>query len=343
MSWSNDASHVMLDPEVVRELCAQQGWDKAAVQAKTGLDARTVGKFYKGERVRMDSANALARALGLADLTSLLPKSASTQPELDEPAEWERVGLPTAWITAANGLQWRISKRRHRFQSSRFARGKSYELSNLSDKERSELSHWFLRHPEVCTSLQRHERFPLCFGTFPLGDAWWVIDEWIEGSTLADILANGGLAEVNVKPVMRQIAEGLQALHERQIIRRELTPRHVVLRDTDHSVVLNDFELGKLLDGSPTVSKEWPTDPYRAPEVAGEGVDARADVYSWARIFVHAVGGQLPEQGQESELVAKLPIPKKLRVVLSSALSRQRSNRPNEIRVVLDALSHWTD
>ena len=63
--------------------------------------------------------------------------------------------------------------------------------------------------------------------------------------------------------VMRQIAEGLKALHAAEIIRRELSPRFVLLRESGiESVVLTDFELGKLFDGSPTVASDWPSDPY---------------------------------------------------------------------------------
>ena len=56
-------------------------------------------------------------------------------------------------------------------------------------------------------------------------------------------------------------------------------------------MVLTDFELAKLLDGNPTVAGRWPDDEYRAPEIGEEGIDERADLYSWGRILVRAIAG----------------------------------------------------
>ena len=94
--------------------------------------------------------------------------------------------------------------------------------------------------------------------------------------------------EYALQVVMTGIACGLKALHRAGIIRRELSPRFVLLREADDRPILMDLELAKLSEGVPTVSpQEWPEDPYRAIEVGGDApIDARADLYSWGRIFV---------------------------------------------------------
>ena len=76
----------------------------------------------------------------------------------------------------------------------------------------------------------------------------------------------------------------------------------MLLRESNDRPILTDLELAKLGEGQPTVSPdEWPDDPYRALEVSGDGpVDARADIYSWARIFMHAATGCLDERGCEN-------------------------------------------
>ena len=42
-----------------------------------------------------------------------------------------------------------------------------------------------------------------------------------------------------------------------------------------------------------TVSADWPDDPYRAPEVEGGVADATTDLFSWARILLHAAASSL--------------------------------------------------
>ena len=100
---------------------------------------------------------------------------------------------------------------------------------------------------------------------------WWVIDEWIDGTGLDDLLRSGKPDGCLSRQWIKEIAESLLALHEKEVLRRELSPKTVLIDDESRSAILTEFELAKLLDGSPTVSKEeWPIDPYRAPEAASE-------------------------------------------------------------------------
>lgn len=54
--------------------------------------------------------------------------------------------------------------------------------------------------------------------------------------------------------------------------------------------VLTDFELAKLLDGSSSVSSEWPEDTYRAPEVDGGWATVQSDLYSLGQVVLAAIG-----------------------------------------------------
>lgn len=92
---------------------------------------------------------------------------------------------------------------------------------------------------------------------------------------------------------MREIAIGLKALHNEGIILRELRPTTILLREGTGTVLLTDFELAKLSDGRPTVSRDrWPRNPYRANEVGAPTIDTTVDLYSWGRILVRAVCGK---------------------------------------------------
>jgi serine/threonine protein kinase len=123
-----------------------------------------------------------------------------------------------------------------------------------------------------------------------------------------------------------------------------LSPRFVLIRRGDNAAVLTDFELAKLLDGAPTVSpkKAWPDDPYRAVEVDGDApIDARADIYSWGRILVHVVVGELPAKRQEADALGKAALPPAVRRLALSCVAPARSARPNSMDEVLAAIKKW--
>ncbi len=143
---------------------------------------------------------------------------------------------------------------------------------------------------------------------------------------------------------MREIADGLKALHDAEIIRRELSPRFIILREPNDAVVFTDFELGKLLDGSPTVKTKFPYDPYRAPEGGGELTlaDRNVDLYSWGRICVHAVTGrEPPKPGKEEPELKQAKLPSKVLKIILRCVSLDAAKRPQSVKEVQKAISDW--
>ena len=114
----------------------------------------------------------------------------------------------------------------------------------------------------------------------------------------------------------------------------------------DDSIVLTDFEMGKLFDGSPTVrGARWPANPYRAPEAEGTDLrkdDYHIDLYSWGRMLVHVItGNDKIEPGNETETLSEVDLPKKVRDITLKCVDLDRRNRPKTIVAVLRAISSW--
>jgi ABC-type dipeptide/oligopeptide/nickel transport system permease subunit len=157
------------------------------------------------------------------------------------------------------------------------------------------------------------------------------------------MLDNGTFPQIKLPQLMTDIAQGLAALHGAKVVFRELAPSRVIVADDDGRAVLTDFELAKLTDTAPTVSANWPGDPYQAPEVSGGTADETSDLYSWAQILLHVAAGELPTKGCETDLLNRLALPKSVWKVTSACLSPGPTDRPCDVQTVLRAIAGMTN
>jgi len=335
----------------LKRLRVAAGMTVADFAKSTGLDRTTAGKILRGQPVFLKSlAIAGKEAFGIDNPMDLLhPDELSAMgmlPNENKPGhvlEWEVVEYLSEWEKTANGLQYQLAKLRHRYLD-RLARGKCYELRHLPSAEKQQLEEHLRRHADVCERIGPHPNIASNLTAAWCGGYWWVIDRWEDGGTLNRRLAGEALSEYELKFIGSGVAEGLKALHAEGIIRRELSPKFILLRESSDRPVLTDFELAKLLESKPTVSPdEWPEDPYRAAEVTGDAaIDARADIYSWGRVFVHGACGELPERGSEPGALEKAHVPDSLKKLLSDCVRLPRSKRPKSIDHILRVLEDLT-
>jgi eukaryotic-like serine/threonine-protein kinase len=136
-----------------------------------------------------------------------------------------------------------------------------------------------------------------------------LVMELVEGLTLADRIAHGAIAIDEALPIAKQIAEALEAAHERGIIHRDLKPANIKVR-ADAMVKVLDFGLANALDVgsegsgalsmSPTQSLHATqagmilgTAAYMSPEqAAGKAVDKRTDLWAFGVVVMEMLTGQ---------------------------------------------------
>jgi len=88
----------------------------------------------------------------------------------------------------------------------------------------------FQREAEVLASLN-HPNIAAIYGLEEADGVKALVMELVEGPTLADRIAQGAMPVDEALPIARQMAEALEAAHERGIIHRDLKPANIKLRD----------------------------------------------------------------------------------------------------------------
>ena len=170
----------------------------------------------------------------------------------------------------------------------------------------------FQREAELLATLN-HQNIAHIHGVEESGGALALVLELVEGPTLADRIALGALPLSEVLAIAQQLADALDAAHERGIVHRDLKPSNIKLTPTGIVKVL-DFGLAKAtsdepqatdLADSPTITAGATragvivgTAAYMSPEQArGQVVDKRADIWAFGCVLYELLTGQRAMRG----------------------------------------------
>jgi serine/threonine protein kinase len=109
----------------------------------------------------------------------------------------------------------------------------------------------------------------------------YLVSELLEGETLRPIVKRGPLPLRKVIDYSVQIANGLQAAHEKGIVHRDLKPENVMI-DGSGNLKIMDFGIARSMEAVTRQTGAMVGTPaYMAPEqVSGSPVDYRTDIYS---------------------------------------------------------------
>jgi len=165
----------------------------------------------------------------------------------------------------------------------------------------------FEREAKTLASLN-HPNIAAIYGLEETDGFRALVLELVEGPTLADRIAQGPLPLDDALPIARQIAEALEAAHDKGVIHRDLKPANVKVT-LDGKVKVLDFGLAKLLEAdastpaltqSPTLSVHAThagvilgTAAYMSPEQArGKPVDRRTDIWAFGCVLFEMLTGR---------------------------------------------------
>jgi serine/threonine protein kinase len=123
--------------------------------------------------------------------------------------------------------------------------------------------------------------------------------EYCPGKTLKETLNDGPLSPTDAASLVQQLARGVEAIHQANLVHRDLKPANI-LRDADGTPKVADFGLARLGDagnGLTHSGQVMGTPSYMAPEQARGGsreVGRAADVYALGAILYECLTGRPP-------------------------------------------------
>ena len=217
----------------------------------------------------------------------------------------------------------------------------------------------FEREAKLLASLN-HPNIAAIYGFEEADDVRFLVLELVPGETLAERVAKGPLPVEEALEVCRQIAEGVEAAHEKGVIHRDLKPANVKVTP-EGKVKILDFGLAKAFEAeipaadisqSPTLTEEMTragvilgTAAYMSPEQAkGEAVDKRADIFAFGCVLYELLTGKRTFDGKTiTETLAKIlegepnwaalpdTTPLRIKELLQDCLQKEVRNRVHDV------------
>ncbi|HTO77924.1 MAG TPA: protein kinase [Thermoanaerobaculia bacterium] len=206
-----------------------------------------------------------------------------------------------------------------------------------------------------------HPNLAAIYGLEEAGPIRYIVMELVPGQTLSQILVRGPMPPREALGAARQIAEGLEAAHEKGIVHRDLKPANIKITPEGRVKVL-DLGLAKAMDPKAEDSRDSSESPtlrlddtrpgvivgtveFMSPEQArGRAVDKRTDVWSFGCVLFEMLSGRRAFTGESPADVlinvatkepewSALPVatPVRVRELLERCLQKDPNRRLRDI------------
>lgn len=140
----------------------------------------------------------------------------------------------------------------------------------------------------------RCENLPEIYDAIPLDDGQIVLEEYIDGITVAEVMQAERYRYWGAKKVLAAVCNALTVLHSRGIVHRDVKPENVMV-DKNGRVVLIDFNASRKESTAGKDTKIMGTVGYAAPEQLGlSQSDARTDIYAAGVLYNVMLTGHHP-------------------------------------------------
>ncbi len=186
---------------------------------------------------------------------------------------------------------------------------------------------------------EAHDQIPRLYAHFEEDGEFYLVEEWIEGITLAQkVQREGPQSEAFVRQVIEDLLPVVGFVHSQRMVHRDIKPDNVVLRSHDQKPVLIDF--GAVKESMKTIISSGTNSPtsiaigtpgYMPMEqMAGRPVYA-SDIYSLGMTAIYLLTGKNPpelETDPQTGLLAWRPHAPRVSDQLAFVLDRATNTTP---------------
>src|ERR1700691_2796912 len=179
----------------------------------------------------------------------------------------------------------------------------------------------------------------------PEATAPWLVTAYIDGSSLADVVAtHGPLPAGSVLQLAAALAEGLCAIHAAGLVHRDLKPTNVLLAGDGPRII--DFGISRAMDatGMTMTGLVVGSPGFMSPEQAeGREVGAPSDVFSLGALLAFSATGEGPfGEGSTPALIYRVVhgapdtsrLPEQVRPLVERCLSKDPQQRPTSEQIL---------
>ena len=212
----------------------------------------------------------------------------------------------------------------------------------------------FIKEAQSSASLV-HNNIVSVYDVGEEGGLNYMVMEYVDGITLKEyIKQKGALPWQEACDFAIQIGQGISEAHSINIIHRDIKPQNILMTK-DKTLKVTDFGIARAVAGETTVvgGSALGSVHYISPEQARGGfTDARSDIYSLGIVLYEMLTGKVPFDGDTPVSVAlmhlekepvnvkcvNLDIPTDLAYVTMKAISKEQSNRYQNVQEFVDDL-----
>ena len=153
------------------------------------------------------------------------------------------------------------------------------------------------------------QNLPIIYDVINCDDGQIVLEEFIEGVTISEVMESGNYHYLGTRKVIRAVCHALKVLHERNLVHRDIKPENVVI-GKDGRIVLIDFNAARKISSASKDTVVMGTVGYASPEQLGVAQsDARTDIYAVGVLLNVMITGKHPSEklakGKAGRIVRK--------------------------------------
>ena len=142
----------------------------------------------------------------------------------------------------------------------------------------------------------KSENLPEIYDVINLDDGQIVLEEFIDGITVAQVMQSGKYHYRGAKKVLKGVCNALSVLHKRNLVHRDVKPDNVMI-DKNGRVILIDFNASRKISTAKKDTVVMGTVGYASPEQLGVSQsDSRTDIYALGILFNVMLTGKHPSE-----------------------------------------------